>query len=178
MYKKIERFIPVIAAALGVIAIIMFFLPAVIIPATKMGSVTIGEDTVYNGWQTMFGFFEKADNGDKIEYLAFTFMNLLTLILVAAGIVLCVLSFLGKGNKFFAFIAIACFIVAGVFFFLTVQFAFAGSAYATNLLGQELSQAEAKKGWALGAGPIVGGILSILAGLVVSVPVVVKLLKK
>ncbi len=175
MYKKIERFIPVIAAALGVIAIIMFFLPAVVIPATKMGSVTIGEDTVYNGWQTMFGFFEKADNGDKIEHLAFSFMNLLTLILVAAGIVLCVLSFLGKGNKFFALIAIACFIVAGVFFFLTLVFTQAGAAYTLN---GNLAQEKVKEAWKLGAGPIVGGILSILAGLVVSVPVVVKLLKK
>ncbi|MBQ8405447.1 MAG: hypothetical protein IJX09_02240 [Clostridia bacterium] len=174
MYKKIERFIPVIAAALGVIAIIMFFLPAI--------TIKVGDEVVnYNGWQAIFGLTEKKDvlgSEVTLEYLTFSFMNLLTLILVAAGIVLCVLSFLGKGNKFFAFIAIACFIVAGVFFFLTVQFAFAGSAYATNLLGQELSQAEAKKGWALGAGPIVGGILSILAGLVVSVPVVVKLLKK
>jgi hypothetical protein len=176
MYKKIEKFIPLIAAALGVVAIIMLFLPAVVIPATKLT-----EEVNYNGWQAIFGLTETSKvlgNEVKTEYLVFSFMNLLTLILVAAGIVLCVLSFLGKGNKFFAFIAIACFIVAAVFFFLTLKFTTAGSVYAINLIGQELSQAEAKKGWALGVGPIIGGILSILAGLVVSVPVVAKLLKK
>ncbi len=168
MYKKIEKFIPVIAAALGLIAIIMFFLPAVV----------MGEDASYNGWQAMFGYTETTKllgKEVKTEILAFSFMNLLTLILAAAGIVLCVLSFLGKGNKFFAFIAIACFIVAAVFFFLTVAFSVAGTGLT---LDGNLAQEKVKEGWKLGAGPIVGGILSILAGLVVSVPVVVKLLKK
>ena len=171
MYKKIEKFIPLIAAALGVVAIIMFFLPAV---TFEVGNKVVN----YNGWQAIFGLTEteKTLLGEtKIEYLVFSFMNLLTLILVAAGIVLCVLSFLGKGNKFFAFIAIACFIVAAVFFFLTVAFTTAGAAYT---LDGNLAQEKVKEAWKLGAGPIIGGILSILAGLVVSVPVVAKLLKK
>ena len=172
MYKKIEKFIPLIAAALGVIAIIMFFLPAI--------TIKVGDEVVnYNGWQAIFGFTETKDipvvGEKKFEYLAFSFMNLLTLILLAAGIVLCVLSFLGKGNKFFAFIAIACFIVAAVFFFLTVAFTTAGAVYT---LDGNLAQEKVKEAWKLGAGPIIGGILSILAGLVVSVPVVAKLLKK
>ena len=173
MYKKIEKFIPLIAAALGVVAIIMFFLPAVVIPATKLT-----EEVNYNGWQAIFGLTETSKvlgNEVKTEYLAFSLMNLLTLILVAAGIVLCVLSFLGKGNKFFAFIAIACFIVAAVFFFLTVAFTTAGAVYTFD---GNLAQQKVKEAWKLGAGPIIGGILSILAGLVVSVPVVAKLLKK
>ena len=169
MYKKIEKFIPLIAAALGVVAIIMLFLPAVV----------ISEDVSYNGWHAMFGYTETKDvplvGEKKFEYLAFSFMNLLTLILVAAGIVLCVLSFLGKGNKFFAFIAIACFIVAAVFFFLTVAFTTAGAVYTID---GNFAQEKVKEAWKLGAGPIIGGILSILAGLVVSVPVVAKLLKK
>lgn len=168
MYKKIEKFIPVIAALLGVVAIIMLFLPAVV----------VSEDVSYNGWQAIFGLTktEKTLLGEaNVEYLVFSFMNLLTLILVAAGIVLCVLSFIGKGNKFFAFIAIACFIVAAVFFFLTVAFTTAGSVYT---LDGNLAQEKVKEAWKLGAGPIIAGILSILAGLVVSVPVVAKLLKK
>lgn len=151
--KAFKKFAPVIAAALGVIAIIMLFVPAVV----------VGEDTSYNGWQAMFGYTKTTEalgKEIKTEILAFSFMNLLSLILVAAGIVLCVLSFLGKGNKFFAFIAAACFIVAAVFFFLTLAFTMAGSSIT---LDGNLAQEKVKEGWKLGAGPIIAAILSILA---------------
>lgn len=174
MLKKVKKFAPVAAAVLALAAIFLLFAPVV--------AFEVGDEVVsYNGWQAIFGLSEtKSGLGGEvtIEYLKFSFMNLLTLILLAVGIVLAVLSFLGKGNKFFAFIAVACFIVAGVFFFLTVAFTVAGGAYSTNILGQELSQAEAKKGWTLGAGAIIGGILSILAGLAAATPIALKLLKK
>lgn len=162
--KAFKKFAPVIAAALGVIAIIMLFVPAVV----------LSEDTSYNGWQAMFGYTETTSllgKEVKTEVLAFSFMNLLSLILVAAGIVLCVLSFLGKGNKFFALIAAACFIVAAVFFFLTLVFTIAGTGLT---LDGTLAQEKVKEGWKIGAGPIIAGILSILAACSTVAPALLK----
>lgn len=162
--KAFKKFAPVIAALLGVVAIVMLFLPAVV----------LSEDVSYNGWQVMFGYTEtnKVFGSEmKTEVLAFSFMNLLSLILVAVGVVLSVLTFLGKGNKFFALIAAACFIVAAVFFFLTLTFATAGKGLT---LDGTLAQEKIKEGWKLGAGPIIAAICSILAAGTAVAPALLK----
>ncbi len=167
--KAFKKFAPVIAAVLGVVAIVMLFLPAVTFKAA------IGDETIsYKGWETIFGLSEtnKTIVGTTTtEYLKFSFMNLLPLILTAAGIVLCLLSFFGKGNKFFAFIATVCFIVAAGFFFLALTFTVAGSAYTLN---DTFAQEKVKEGWKLGVGPILAAILSILAAVCAIVPTFLK----
>jgi len=51
--KAFKKFAPVIAAVLGVVAIVMLFLPAVTFKAA------IGDETIsYKGWETIFGLSE------------------------------------------------------------------------------------------------------------------------
>ena len=59
-----------------------------------------------------FGYSDRS-----AEIFLFSFANLLTYLLVVAGIVFTVLSFIGKLGKIVGIIAAVCFIVAGVFFF-------------------------------------------------------------
>ena len=161
--KLFKKFAPVIAAALGVIAIIMIFLPAIV----------AGKND-YSGLKIVFGYKEtvKSLTGEsKVELLKFSFMNLLPYLLVLAGAALCVLSFLGKGNKYFAYVAIACFALAAIFFFCVIPF---------TLLADYLQDAadklgvNAKEEWKLGAGSVIAAICSILAAACTAAPIFLK----
>ncbi len=164
--KTFKKFAPVIATLFGVLAIVMLFLPA----------IGYAEDKSFTGFQAIFGYTETTKvpvigTEIKTEMLAFSFMNLLPVLCVAAGVVLCLLSFVGKGNKFFAFIAAVCFIVAAVLFFLTVSFAVAGKAVT---LEGTLAQSKVKESWTLGVGPILAAIFSIFAAGSVAAPTFLK----
>ena len=155
--NKVAKFAPIVAAVLGVVAVVMIFVAAVVFPMDYLDDVT------FTGLQVTFGYAETTDVfGSTVttEVLKFSFMNLLPYLMVIGAIVLSVLAFLGKGNKFFAIIAAVLFIVAGVLFFLTV-------AFTIDANGEGLGE-----GYVLGAGPIVAGICSILAGLVAAAPTV------
>ena len=161
--KAFKKFAPVIAALLGVVAIVMLFLPAVV----------AGENS-FNGLKAVFGWTKttKSIVGTiETEMLKFSFMNLLSYILVAVGVVLSVLTFLGKGNKFFALIAAACFIVAAVFFFCTIPFTVVADGW--NKLASAIG-GNIKEGWKLGAGPIIAAICSILAAGTAVAPALLK----
>ena len=84
-----------VAAVLGLVAVVMLFLPAIGIKDT---------DTTYTGLQITFGCKESL-LGFEYTVFDFSFMNLLTYILAVVGIVFSVLSAVGKGSKFAAFIA-------------------------------------------------------------------------
>ena len=92
----------------------------------------------------------------------FSFMNLLTFILAAVGVVFTVLGALGKGSKFAAFIAAGAFIVAGVFFFLSISFCLPNQ---TALDIGSIFGANVKDALHLAVGAIVGGVVSLLAGI-------------
>ena len=81
-----------VAAVLGVVAVVMLFLPAIGIKDT---------DTTYTGLQITFGYKESL-LGFEYTVFDFSFMNLLTYILAVVGIVFSVLSAMGKGSKFAA----------------------------------------------------------------------------
>lgn len=149
--SQISSIAPLLSALLGIAAIVMIFLPAIAIKDS---------DTTYTGLQTVFGY-TKTVLGSEVVYLHFSFMNLLTYILVAGGVVFTVLGMLGKGSKFASFIAAVAFIVAGVFFFLTVSYC-APNENLGSIIG--LFGGNVKDSLTLAAGSIVGGILSILAG--------------
>jgi len=91
---KISSLLTALAAILGVVAIIMLFVPAI-------------------GWKNLDGTFKGMDvvfgckgKGTEISTLNFSFMNLLTYILVLAGTVLSLLNVLvKKPSKLFSLIA-------------------------------------------------------------------------
>ena len=131
---------------LAVVAFIMMFLPAV--EGKLLGST-------YNSFQTAFGY---TDSNTSLKVLEFSFGNFLTFIflLVAIG-ACCVKVLFKKGNigKLAGIVSAVLFIIAGVFFFLTLVFAvFNGGSNVKEL-------------YKLAVGPILAGIFSILAGCVV-----------
>lgn len=145
-----------VAILLALAAIGFMFAPAIVYGT--------GDDpTTYTAFQTMFGYTSKS--GDRIvvtrTWLDFSFMNLLTLILIAAGIVLSIMKMLmGGKSKLFTLITTACFIVAGVFLFMTVTFTVPHvSDNAAERLG-DLSKSNMTLGW----GAIVAAICSLIAG--------------
>ena len=87
------------------------------------------------------------------DFLNFSFMNLLTYLLVVAGLVLLVLKLaMPKQAKLLNLVAVLVLIIAGVFFFLTNQFTIFASSYV-----------DAGKAYSLSAGPIVSGIVTLVA---------------
>ena len=131
-------------------------------PAIVYGT---GDDpTTYSAFQAMFGYTATTTYG-KLSYtkamLDFSFMNLLTLILLAAGIVFSVLKMIsGKNAKLFTLITTACFIVAGVFLFMVITYTIphVSDNAAEKLL--DLSKDSMKLGW----GAIVSAICALIAG--------------
>lgn len=142
-----------VAAVLGLVAVVMLFLPAIGIKDT---------DTTYTGLQITFGC--------KVPFLSheytifnFSFMNLLTYILAVVGIVFSVLSAVGKGSKFASFIAAAAFAVSGVFFFLSVSYTLPNEN-ASRIISLIIAfVGDVKDVLTLAYGAIIGGVASLLA---------------
>lgn len=139
-----------VAAVLGLAAVVMLFLPAIGIKDT---------DTTYTGLQITFGYKESL-LGFEYTVFNFSFMNLLTYILAVVGIVFSVLSAMGKGSKFAAFIAAAAFAVSGVFFFLSVSYTLPNedASKIISFVGGDIKDA-----LTLAYGAIIGGVASLLA---------------
>lgn len=137
--KKLVKTLPIIAAVLGLIAIISLFLPAIVVG-----------DNEFLGFTTAFGYEKKG-----VEYLSFSFMNLLTYLLTIGGTVCAVLAYWKKQNKLFAWISASCLLIAGIFFFLMISFASPTAMW--KLLGGFENLAK------LGYGAILAGVCSILA---------------
>lgn len=139
-----------VAAVLGLAAVVMLFLPAIGIKDT---------DTTYTGLQITFGYKESL-LGFEYTVFDFSFMNLLTYILAVVGIVFSVLSAMGKGSKFAAFIAVAAFAVSGVFFFLSVSYTLPNedASKIISFVGGDI-----KDVLTLAYGAIIGGVASLLA---------------
>lgn len=153
---KIKKYAPLAALGLGVIAIIMIFLPSVVINV-------MGTSESWNGFVTAFG---NEDEGFKLG-----FMNLLNWLILIGGVVCAFLSWKKPEKKIFTYIAIAALLLAGIFFFCTISF--------TNIDGVDKETAkEFKRFMDLGAGAIIAGICSILSSLCVAAPVVLDYLKK
>lgn len=111
-------------------------------------------DFSYTGVQATFGY--SVEEPFPIDYLNFSFMNLLPFLLVFACIVLAVLKFLGViKSRVVDIVMIVLFVASAVLFFCANNFVI----FASELVKLKLK---------LGAGAIVAGILSILcAGTVV-----------
>ena len=147
--KSLKTYIPgAIALVLGIAAFCMMFLDAVKYSADAIVTTLSYE---YSGSQLAFGYVEK-----DITILNFNFMVFLAFFLPLAGGILGLLS----GKSFILkIIATACFVVGAVFMFSTTGFA---------NIGMSDSQAELVKHMdvALCAGPIIGGVISVLGAVV------------
>ena len=155
--NDIAKYTVFASVLLGIVAVVMMFLPAIAIKDSE---------TSYTGLQLAFGYSKTVEGwGDSIittAYAGFSFMNLLTYILAIVGIVFTVLGAMGKGGKFATFISAVAFIASGVFFFLQGSFCvpLEGMEGLVGLLGGNI-----KDYFVIGAGAIIGGITSILAGI-------------
>lgn len=143
--------LPVAAALLAVVAFCMMFVPAV----QRVSSISDKLIISYTGAQVTFGYTEP--NTDA-AILGFSFMNFVPYLLLLVGIAFSVLSVLGKLGKIAPIVSAACFLVAGILFFLAPQM----MVYATD--SKDLADG-LKEGLSLGAGAIVAGIMSILSAL-------------
>lgn len=149
--KALKKWFPLISLVAGVLALVMLFLPAL-----KMDIMGVKEN--YNGLKVAFG--------NKDAGFGFSIMNLLPFVLAIVG---GVLAFLGtkKGNKIFAYVAIACFVVAAVFFFMAVNFA-QPSKEAIDMYGsKKLAKDMMEEILDLGIGSILAAIFSLLGAVAV-----------
>jgi len=152
-----------ISAVLGIVAVVMLFLPF-------LSAEALGKTETVNGLSVIFG------NEDK--GLAFSFMNFLTLLLVLGGIALAVLSAL-KGNKLASYGATLCLLLAGIFFFCGLNFFTLVIEEGTPDKFVDGAYELARELYDLGVGAIIAGICSILAAIsAVGSTVIDKLLKK
>lgn len=148
--KQLDMIINFVVTLLGIAAIVMMFLPNIGIKDT---------DYTFTGFEIAFGC--KRTVLVEFDAFNFSFMNLLTLILAAVGVVFTILGALGKGSKFAAFIAAGAFIVAGVFFFLSISFCIPNED-----IKRIISVAGDYKNYlVLCVGAIIGGVVSLLAGI-------------
>lgn len=156
-----------IAVLLSVVAIFMIFAPALGI------SYTGHDNATYSGLQAVFGYSVTRGSGAlsvTTNYLSFSFMNLLTYILLIVAIVLLVVKLCGKLNsKIVDYIIAVLLVVSGIFFFVTSNFAVLAGFY--DATADAITRT-------LGAGAIVAGILALVSAIVVVVASVLKPAKK
>lgn len=147
-----------VAILLALAAIGFMFAPAIVYGT--------GDDpTTFTAFQTMFGYTKRIQIGGglyrDVQYFDFSFMVLLTLILIAAGIVLSVMKMLmGGKSKLFTLITTACFIVAGVLLFMLIPLSVPHVYNEGSWAQYSLSKDNMTLGW----GAIVAAICSLIAG--------------
>ena len=164
--KQVKKFAPLAAAVLGFVAVVMIFFASIVL---------VQNNGFYTGLQVVFGLVRESTLGTKIVIIGFNFFNLLPYLFAIAGIVVCLLNFLGKGKPVFVWIAVGCFALAALFFFLTIPLFWAPTFEGGT--AAEIDELKAKF-LALGVGPIVSGICSILAALATATPFVLDKLGK
>ena len=152
--KKVLQFAGLISLALGVVAfILMMATPAII--HTLVGDT----QTVYAGTTAIFGKTESTILGDvvtKPSALALIgwILLLVAMIIVALGVILPLFKVkaLEKFSGILDIVALACFVVGGIFMFLVVPTFYAANEWDVGDKTQ------------IGAGWVIGGIVAIAAG--------------
>lgn len=139
-------------------------------------AVTSGTDTARTGAQVAFGYTAKTEvlgNTVSTKILVFS-AYFIPYLLVIIGLVFSVLSLLGVLPKISKFIAVGCYIAAGVLFFLAVQMATPYVAEAiTGDAKTEIIKAF-RDNLTLSYGAILSGIFALMAGIASALPVFLK----
>lgn len=165
--KKVgtSKIVMAVAALLGVVTFFLLLAPGVSWKYV-LASKTV-DDGAISCFKLMFGgtLFKVASYEAK---LGFNFVAFLAFLFLLVGLVGVVLSFLLKG-KLGGILAVAGFLLAGIFLFLCKAVLPMSIEDASSVVkdGGDFLDALEKVGFdfSLGAGAIVGGILSILAAL-------------
>lgn len=155
--SSLGKLLQLIAALLGVVAIVMMFIDTIKVPDTDLGALGSVEGEGYSGLKVAFGYKE-----EDVAIFKFSILGLLPYLLSLVGVVLTfVNAFAKKNNKMFEFISIVAFVVAGVLFFIMPNFV----VCADTLLGKAAAEIDYK----LAVGAIVSAIAAILSGAVLLV---------
>ncbi|MBQ8451835.1 MAG: hypothetical protein IJ538_03565 [Clostridia bacterium] len=142
------------AVLLGIVAVCMIFVHSLTV------NLALGATAEYTGLQATFGYTAKGTLVDVVHF-SFSFMNLLSYLLVLAAVVLVVLRLANVVKaKAVDWIAVILFVVAGVLFFLMPQLAVS-----------ELYNGVTKT---LAVGAILSAVFSLVAGALVCVKAVLK----
>lgn len=161
---NLSKIITCVSIALALVAFFMMFAPAAVAEA-------LGQTKSYTGANLAFGYTYKTEGllGTVETKIFSPSANILTYILIVIGIACAVVSLFGKGGKIVPIIAVAALVAAGVLYFCSVQLC---APYTGELEGDAKADyiKNAKEQLDLGAGAIVGGIFSILAGAAALVP--------
>ena len=151
--KNLKLFIPgAIALVFGIVAFCMMFVTGVTYTDKLVGKASLS----ISGMKLAFGGEIEIVSGFPINALEFNIMTTLAFILPLVGGILALLFKNGLVTKI---ITTACFVVGAVFLFCTVAFMPVG-------LPEASKDAFDASMWALSAGPIVAGVLSIIGAVV------------
>lgn len=161
----ITKMLPLVAVVLGVISIIMMFLPAIGIKDTEI---------TYSGFQTAFGY-TKTDKTIlatvSVKYFNFSILLVVGFALSIASVALTLLQMIKPKGNFFALLAVVCFVLATLCWFLQIPFLSVGEGFTVGgIFNPEL----AKDSMQLAYGAIIGGIASALGAVACALPIFMK----
>lgn len=166
MKKYLDKVLFGVGIALAVAAILMLLAPAVV---AKVGNVS------YTGFEAAFG---KSVEQGGIKLIALdASAAILPFLLIIVGVVLTVVALSGKGGKAVPVAAAVVLVVAGVLYFMN-GLLLSPHYYEDYGVGKSEFLKQCRESFKIGYGSIVGGIFSILAGIVCVVPVILKKLDK
>lgn len=138
---SVDKLVYCVAAVLGLAALLLIFAPA----ASLEYSLFSG---TFKGTELVFGVEDA---------FVFSFLNLLTYLLLLGGIVMLVLKLVGAKSKLFDLLGAGLLIAAGVMFFLVAAFALP--------IKNSLCEAVYQYGTVhLLVGPILAAVFSLLSG--------------
>ena len=151
--NSLTQIVTAAAVLLGLVAIAMIFVPTV----TVKGIINT---YTFTGLNLAFGCNLENTSTAIFE---FSFMNLLTYILALAVTVVALMGLIKNSfaSGLFRIIAAACFIVSGVFFFMSINFCIPNTT-ASNIT--KFFSGDIKSAGTLAVGAYIGGITAIIAG--------------
>ena len=153
--KKLLQFSGLISLVLAIVAfILMMATNAVIQGSGNLQVVTAGTTAIFGKTENIIGGLNSVTKASPLALIGWILM-IVGMIIVCLGVVLPLLKInaLEKFSGILDIVALACFVVAGIFMFIVVP-----NLWAANEWGDVPDNA------AIGAGWVIGGILAIVAG--------------
>lgn len=169
--KKLLQFSGLISLVLAIVAfILMMATNAVIQGSGNLQVVTPGTTAIFGKTENIIGGLNSVTKASPLALIGWILM-IVGMIIVCLGVVLPLLKInaLEKFSGILDIVALACFVVAGIFMFLVVP-----TFYAAN--GVEAK--DIPDNAVIGAGWVIGGILAIVAGAFAILPAAAAFLGK
>lgn len=162
--SNIIQLFPIIGTVLGIIAVVMIFLPAISIKDTEV---------TYTGLQTAFGYTQEGLFGDRIIF-KFSLILFVGFIIAIGAVAFAVFHLLTPKNKSFLLFAVVCFVLSALCYFFQIELLSVGDGFLSELVGSYLNPDLAKETMQLGVGAVVGGIASVLSAIACALPIFIK----